>query len=251
MLNIRGLHVEREGKEILKGIDLEVGKGELHVVMGPNGAGKSTLASAASGHPFYEVTKGSIALDGDDITESAPEVRSRKGLFVSFQHPLEIPGVSTEEFLRTSLNEIRTYRGEDPMDAFDFEELLEAKRKTVGLTKDHMERSMNEGFSGGEKKRNEMLQLALLEPKVAILDEIDSGLDVDGVRTICESLQAIRAERPELSVLMITHYQRVLEYLTPDVVHILANGNIIKQGDATLAARIEKEGYDMLIQEHA
>lgn len=245
MLHIHQLHASVSGKEVLKGVNLHIKPGEIHAIMGPNGAGKSSLASVLAGREEYVVTKGDIKFRDKDLLAMAPEVRAREGLFLAFQYPVAIPGVSTEEFLRTSLNEIRKYRSEQPLDAFEFHDLVAAKLQSVSLREEFLERSMNDGFSGGEKKRNEVLQMLLLEPALCILDETDSGLDVDALKTVAAAIKSMRV--PDRSFLVITHYERVLAELEPDIVHIFHDGRIVKSGDRTLAERLEKEGYDAVI----
>lgn len=247
MLQIHQLHASVGGKEILKGVNLHIKLGEIHAIMGQNGAGKSSLASVLAGREEYNVTKGEIQFHGKDLLDMAPEVRAREGLFLAFQYPVAIPGVTTEEFLRTSLNEIRKYRGETPVDAFEFHDLVRPLLPKVQLTDAFLERPMNEGFSGGEKKRNEVLQMLLLAPRLCILDETDSGLDVDALKTVASSITSMRS--PERSFLVITHYERVLEELQPDVVHIFHEGRIAMEGDMSLAKRLEKEGYEAVLRE--
>lgn len=247
MLKIKNLHASIGDKEILRGLDLEVRPGEIHAIMGPNGAGKSTLSSVLVGHPAYEVTEGSIEFEGQDISELEPEERAHLGLFLSFQYPVEIPGVSMVNFMRASLNEIRKARGEEPISASDFLKLMKQKRELVELDSKLTSRSVNEGFSGGEKKRNEIFQMAMLEPKLAILDETDSGLDIDALRIVAGGVNALR--NPERSTIVITHYQRLLEYIKPDYVHVLHNGRIVRSGGAELALELEQKGYDWLKDE--
>lgn len=249
MLNIKNLKATIETdegeKEILKGIDLHVPAGEVHAIMGPNGAGKSTLSYVLAGREDYETTDGSVTLDGEDITEMDPEERAAAGLFLAFQYPIEIPGVAMSTFLKTSLNAIRKQREEDELDALDFLKLMKEKCKELGISDEMMKRSVNVGFSGGEKKRNEVLQMAMLEPKCAVLDETDSGLDIDALKTVASGVNAMRADNR--SFLVITHYQRLLDYIKPDVVHILADGKIVKSGGPDLAQQLEDEGYDAVI----
>lgn len=247
MLKIKNLHASIGDKEILRGLDLEVRPGEIHAIMGPNGAGKSTLSSVLVGHPAYEVTEGSIEFEGQDISELEPEERAHLGLFLSFQYPVEIPGVSMVNFMRASLNEIRKARGEEPISASDFLKLMKQKRELVELDSKLTSRSVNEGFSGGEKKRNEIFQMAMLEPKLAILDETDSGLDIDALRVVANGVNALR--NPERSTIVITHYQRLLDYIKPDYVHVLHDGRIVKSGGAELALELEAKGYDWLKDE--
>lgn len=248
LLNIKNLHaeIEDEGKQILKGLNLEVKAGEVHAIMGPNGAGKSTLASVVSGKDGYEVTKGSIDFDGKDILDMDPDVRAKEGLFLAFQYPVEIPGVSNINFLRTSLNEIKEYRGEEKITAKDFMAMVREKSKIVELDSKLASRAVNEGFSGGEKKRNEIFQMAMLDPKVAILDETDSGLDIDALRIVAAGVNKLKNENN--AVVVITHYQRLLDYIIPDFVHVLADGKIVKTGDKSLALELEEKGYDWLAE---
>lgn len=246
MLHIHQLYASVEGKEILKGVNLHIRPGEVHAIMGQNGAGKSSLASVLSGREEYKVTKGEVQFHGKDLLAMEPEVRAREGLFLAFQYPVAVPGVSTEEFLRTSFNEIRKYRGQTPMDVFDFHDIVREKMAIVGLREEFLDRAMNDGFSGGEKKRNEVLQMLLLEPSLCILDETDSGLDVDALKTVSKTINELRT--PERSFLVITHYDRVLEELAPDVVHIFHEGRIQRSGDIALAHQLEKEGYDAVLR---
>ncbi len=249
MLNISDLHVNVESKEILKGLNLEVKAGEVHAIMGPNGSGKSTLAHVLSGRDGYQVTKGSVEFDGKDLLELSPEERAREGVFLAFQYPVEIPGVNNAYMLKAALNAIRTHRGENELDAMDFMAFVKDKVKLVQLKEDLLQRSVNEGFSGGEKKRNEIFQMAVLEPKLAILDETDSGLDIDALKIVAEGVNALRT--PDRSMIMITHYQRLLNYIEPDFVHVLADGQIIKSGGKELALELEKRGYDWVREEAA
>ncbi len=249
MLSIKNLHASVEGKPILQGINLEIGKGEVHVLMGPNGSGKSTLSHVLVGNPKYEVTEGSVTFRGKDLLSLQPEDRAREGIFMSFQQPVEIPGVSMTNFLRAAVNAQRTYRGLEPMKATDFLKLLREKRKAVGLDAHFMNRGVNEGFSGGERKRNEIFQMAVLEPVFSILDETDSGLDVDALRIVAEGFNQLRT--PETSALVITHYQRMLDYLKPDFVHVLMNGRIVRSGKADLGYEIEEKGFDFIKPEEA
>jgi len=244
MLKIQDLKAEVQGKEILKGLNLEVGKGEVHAIMGPNGSGKSTLASVLAGKPDYEVTGGMIEFKGKDLTELKPEERAAEGIFLAFQYPIEIPGVSNINFLKTAVNEIRAYKGLDPMDAKSFLSRIKECQKLVEFDGKLTGRSLNEGFSGGEKKRNEIFQLAMLEPDLAILDETDSGLDIDALKIVAEGVNRLRSQ--DRSFLVITHYQRLLDYIVPDVVHVLYNGKIVKTGDKNLALELEAKGYDWL-----
>ena len=242
MLEIRDLHASINGKEILKGVNLMVRDGEVHVLMGQNGAGKSTLSNVIVGHPAYEVTQGSITFNGKDLLAMKPEERAHEGIFLSFQQPVEIPGVSMVNFMRSALNAKRKYQGLEPMPAGEFLKLAREKRKIVELDNKLANRSVNEGFSGGEKKRNEIFQMAMLEPTLSILDETDSGLDVDALRIVAEGFNKLRT--PQTSAIVITHYQRLLDYLKPDVVHVLINGQIVKTGGPGLASEIEKRGFD-------
>jgi Fe-S cluster assembly ATP-binding protein len=244
MLSIRNLHAAVEGKEILKGINLEVSTGEVHAIMGPNGSGKSTLAAVLAGRENYIVTEGEVRFAGKDLLEMAPEIRAREGLFLAFQYPVEIPGVSNINFLRTALNEIRTYRGLPALEAKEFLKLTKEKQQLVGFDAKLVNRSLNEGFSGGEKKRNEILQLSMLEPRLAILDETDSGLDIDAMRIVSDGVNQLRSGQN--AFILITHYQRLLEYIVPDVVHVLYDGRIVKSGDKELALELEEKGYDWL-----
>ncbi len=237
MLQIKNLHAEINGKEILKGVNLTVNKGEIHAIMGPNGSGKSTLASVITGNPAFEVTKGEIIYEGEDLLEMAPEERAGAGVFLSFQYPVEIPGVSMVNFMRSSINELRKYRGEEPISASDFLRLMREKKELVQMDSQLTNRSVNEGFSGGEKKRNEVFQLA-------ILDETDSGLDIDALRVVANGVNKLKS--PENASIVITHYQRLLEYIIPDFVHVLNDGKIIKTGDRSLAFELEEKGYDWL-----
>ena len=246
MLEIRNLHASINGKEILKGIDLTVKDGEVHAVMGLNGAGKSTLSNVIVGHPAYEVTEGTVTFNGKDLLALKPEERAHEGIFLSFQQPVEIPGVSMVNFMRAALNAKRQYQGLEPMSAGDFLKLMRQKRSIVELDSKLTSRSVNEGFSGGEKKRNEIFQMAMLEPTLTILDETDSGLDVDALRVVAEGFNKLR--RPESSAIVITHYQRLLDYLKPDVVHVLIDGRIVKTGGPDLAAEIENKGFDWIIK---
>lgn len=247
MLSIKNLHAGVEEKEILKGLNLEVKPGEVHAIMGPNGAGKSSLASVLSGRPNYEVTEGSVTLDGKDLLDMSPEDRAREGVFLAFQYPIEIPGVSNINFLKTAMNEIRTYKGLEPMTAKEFLTLSKEKQKLVEFDAKLVNRSLNEGFSGGEKKRNEIFQLAMLEPKLAILDETDSGLDIDALRIVSRGVNKLRNEKN--AFIIITHYQRLLDYIVPDFVHVLSDGKIVKTGDKKLALELEEKGYDWIKEE--
>ena len=241
MLKIEDLHVEVDGKPILKGINLEVKAGQVHAIMGPNGSGKSTLAYVLAGRDGYEVTKGRVLYKGQDLLEMAPEIRAAEGLFLGFQYPVAIPGVSNIYFLKAALNAIRKHRGEDPLDAIDFMKLSKEKAALVQLPDELTKRSVNDGFSGGEKKRNEIFQMAVLEPSLAVLDETDSGLDIDALKVVAEGVNSLRG--PKRAMLVITHYQRLLDYIVPDVVHVLIDGQIVRTGDKDLAKQLEKEGY--------
>jgi len=242
MLKIEDLHVEVGGKPILKGINLEIDAGQVHAIMGPNGSGKSTLAYVLAGREGYEVTKGTVTYKGKDLLEMAPEIRAAEGLFLGFQYPVAIPGVSNIYFLKAALNAIRKHRGEDPLDAIDFMKLSKEKAALLELPEQLTKRSVNDGFSGGEKKRNEIYQMAMLEPSLAVLDETDSGLDIDALKVVAEGVNALRS--PERAMLVITHYQRLLDYIIPDVVHVLIDGQIVRTGDKNLAKQLEKEGYN-------
>ncbi len=244
MLNIKNIHASVDGMEILKGLNLEVKAGEVHAIMGPNGAGKSTLASVLAGNEAFEVTEGSIELDGTDLLELETEDRAKEGVFLAFQYPVEIPGVSNINFLKNALNEIRAYRKQEPLSAKDFMARVREKSKLVQLDPKLASRSVNEGFSGGEKKRNEIFQMAMLEPKLAILDETDSGLDIDALRIVSEGVNKLRSK--ENAIIVITHYQRLLDYIVPDFVHVLADGKIVKTGPKELALELEEKGYDWL-----
>ncbi|MGF7232032.1 Fe-S cluster assembly ATPase SufC [Arachidicoccus sp.] len=248
MLSIKNLYAQVENKEILKGINLEVNAGEVHAIMGPNGSGKSSLASVLAGRENYEVTEGSATLDGKDLFDLSPEDRAREGLFLAFQYPVEIPGVSNINFLKTALNEIRSYRGLEPLDAKSFLKLTKERQQLVEFDAKLVNRSLNEGFSGGEKKRNEILQLAMLEPKLSILDETDSGLDIDALRIVANGVNKLRSSKN--AFVLITHYQRLLEYIVPDFVHVLYNGRIVKSGGKDLALELEEKGYDWIKEEN-
>jgi Fe-S cluster assembly ATP-binding protein len=244
MLSIHNLHVDVEGKNIINGLDLEVNKGEVHAIMGPNGSGKSTLANLLAGRNGYHAREGVVQLDGHDLLALEPEERAHLGLFLGMQYPVELPGVNNMTFLRTSLNAIRRARGENELDAVAFMKLVREKAKQVELDEKLLKRNVNEGFSGGEKKRNEILQMSLLEPRLAILDETDSGLDIDALRTISNGINALRD--PERSIILITHYQRLLDFIQPDYIHVLVNGNIVRSGDKSLATELEQKGYSWL-----
>lgn len=244
MLNIKNLQAKVEDKQILKGIDLQVNAGEIHAIMGPNGSGKSSLASVLTGRENFEVTGGEVLFDGKNLLEMSPEDRAREGLFLAFQYPVEVPGVSNINFLRTALNEIRAYHNEPPMEAKEFLRLTKEKQKLVEFDARLTNRSLNEGFSGGEKKRNEIFQLAMLNPKLAILDETDSGLDIDALRVVSSGVNKLRSDKN--AFIVITHYQRLLEYIVPDFVHVLYNGRIVKSGTKELALELEEKGYDWI-----
>ena len=244
MLKITNLQARVESKEILKGINLEVKAGEVHAIMGPNGSGKSTLASILAGRSDYEVTGGSVEFMGKDLLDMSPEDRAREGVFLAFQYPVEIPGVSTTNFLKTAVNEIRKYRGQDPMDAVTFLNLVKEKSKLVEIDPALLKRSLNEGFSGGEKKRNEVFQMAMLEPILAVLDETDSGLDIDALRIVANGVNKLKNK--DNAVIVVTHYQRLLDYIVPDFVHVLYNGRIVKSGTKELAFELEEKGYDWI-----
>lgn len=248
MLKIKNLHAKVDGqREILKGIGLTVNPGEVHAIMGPNGSGKSTLANVLSGRDGYTVTEGSVEFEGGDLLALSPEERAAKGVFLAFQYPVEIPGVNNSYFLRTALNSIRKHRGEEELDAFDFLALLKGKLKHVDMDEAFLSRFVNVGFSGGEKKRNEILQMLVLEPRLAILDETDSGLDIDALQTVASGVNALRSD--DKSIVVITHYQRLLDYIVPDFVHVLANGKIVKSGDKSLALELEAKGYGWITGE--
>lgn len=249
MLHIDNLHVsiEEEGTEILRGVNLNVNAGEIHAIMGPNGSGKSTLASVLAGKDGYEVTEGSVTFDGEDLLEMDADERARDGLFLAFQYPVELPGVSMSNFLRQAVNSVREHRGEDELSAVDFLKLMKERAALVNLDPSLKQRSVNEGFSGGEKKRNEIFQLAMLEPRLAILDETDSGLDIDALRIVSDGVNKLRSA--DRAYVVITHYQRLLEYIVPDFVHVLVDGKIVKSGDKNLALELESQGYDWLKEE--
>ncbi len=247
LLEIKDLHATVGDKEILKGIDLSVDAGEVHAIMGPNGSGKSTLAQVLAGHPAYQVTQGSVTFGGEDLLDMETEERAHAGLFLAFQYPVEIPGVTNAYFLRTSYNAIQKARGLEELDPIDFYDLLEQRLKVVDWGPEIMERAVNFGFSGGEKKRNEILQMAVLEPKLAVLDETDSGLDIDALRIVAKGVNALR--RPDSATLLVTHYQRLLNYIVPDRVHVLAGGRIVKSGGKELAHELEARGYEWIASE--
>lgn len=242
MLEIRDLHASVDGKEILKGINLSVKAGEIHAIMGPNGSGKSTLAQILAGHESYQVTQGEVIYQGKNLLEMSPEVRAREGIFLAFQYPIAIPGVSTAYFLKAAINEIRKSKGLDELDAMEFLEYLKEKAKLIEVDSSFTARPLNDGFSGGEKKRNEVLQMAVLEPTLAVLDETDSGLDIDALKIVAEGVNKLRS--PQRSSIVITHYQRLLNYIVPDYVHVLIGGQIVKSGDKELAFHLEEKGYD-------
>ena len=244
MLEIKNLHVKADGKEILRGIDLKVKAGEVHSIMGPNGSGKSTLAQVLAGRESYEITAGEVIYEGKDLLEMAPEVRARQGIFLAFQYPVEIPGVSNTYFLKAALNALRKERGEEEVDAMDFLALIKEKMKLLGIDETLIGRPVNEGFSGGEKKRNEIFQMAVLEPKLAILDETDSGLDIDALKIAADGVNSLRS--PERAFIVVTHYQRMLNYIVPDFVHVLYEGRIVKSGGKDLALELEEKGYSWL-----
>ena len=244
LLEIKNLHANVGGNEILKGIDLEVGLGEVHAIMGPNGSGKSTLAQVLAGRDVYNVTKGEVLYDGKDLLELDPEVRAREGIFLAFQYPVEIPGVNNTYFLRAALNAARKHRGQEELDAMDFLTIIKEKIKLLEMDETLLNRPVNEGFSGGEKKRNEIFQMAVLEPKLAIMDETDSGLDIDALRIVANGVNSLRGK--ERSIIVVTHYQRLLNYIVPDYVHVLSNGRIVKSGGKELALELEEKGYSWL-----
>ena len=244
MLEIRDLHASVDGNEILKGINLTIRKGEVHAIMGPNGSGKSTLAKVLAGHPSYVVTKGEVLFEGKNLLDLAPDERAREGIFLAFQYPLEIPGVSNAQFLRLAYNEKRKHLGEEELDPLEFKDLLKERAKIVEMDASFMTRAVNEGFSGGEKKRNEILQMAVLEPKLAVLDETDSGLDIDALRIVAGGVNKLR--NSENGIILVTHYQRLLNYIVPDYVHVLAGGRIVREGGKELALELEEKGYDWI-----
>ena len=244
MLKIKNLHASVEDTKILKGLNLEVKSGEVHAIMGPNGSGKSTLASVIAGREDYDVTDGEINFQGTDLGELGPEERSREGIFLAFQYPVEIPGVSTTNFMKTAVNQIRESKGEKPLDAVAFLKLMKEKMKLVNIRQDLLSRSINDGFSGGEKKRNEIFQMAMLNPKLSILDETDSGLDIDALKIVSNGVNALKSK--ENATVVVTHYQRLLDYIVPDFVHVLIDGKIVKSGDKNLALELEEKGYDWI-----
>lgn len=244
MLEIRDLHASVDGNPILKGINLTVKKGEVHAIMGPNGSGKSTLAKVLAGHPQYEVTKGEVLYEGKNLLELSPDERAREGIFLAFQYPVEVPGVSNAQFLRLAYNEKRKHLGEEELDPLEFKDLLTERARVVEMEPSFMSRSVNEGFSGGEKKRNEILQMAVLEPKLAVLDETDSGLDIDALRIVAGGVNQLRTE--DNAIILVTHYQRLLNYIVPDFVHVLAGGRIVREGGKELALELEEKGYDWI-----
>ena len=247
LLSVNNLHVSVEDTEILKGLSLDVNPGEVHAIMGPNGSGKSTLGNVLAGRDDYEVTEGSVSFDGEDLLEMDPEERTREGLFLAFQYPVELPGVSTHQFLRTAVNSVREHRGQDELSVGDFLKLMREKAAFVNLDPKLTQRSVNEGFSGGEKKRAEIFQMAMLDPRIAILDETDSGLDIDALRIVSDGVNKLRSE--DRAFVLITHYQRLLNYITPDKVHVLVGGRIVRSGGPELAEELEEKGYDWLIDE--
>ena len=249
MLEIKDLTGGLDGKEILKGVSLTINKGEVHSIMGPNGSGKSTLSKILAGHPGYEVTGGSVTFDGQNLLDKEPEERALSGLFLAYQYPVEVPGVSNAEFLRTAYNARQKFLGAEELDPLDFDEVLEEKMKLLGMDRKFAERSVNEGFSGGEKKKNEVLQMATLEPKLMVLDEIDSGLDIDALKVVADGVNQLM--NSESAQVIITHYQRLLDYIKPDVIHVFLDGRIVKTGDASLALELEEHGYDRFLAEAA
>jgi len=247
MLSIKNLQARVEGREILKGLNLEIGEGEVHAIMGPNGSGKSTLVQLLAGRDDYQVTGGGVQFLGRDLLELAPEERAREGIFLAFQYPVEIPGVNNTYLLKAALNALRKHRGEPELDAVEFLALIREKMKLMHMDQSFLNRGVNEGFSGGEKKRNEILQMAVLEPRLALLDETDSGLDIDALKIVANGVNSLRD--PSRSIVMVTHYQRLLDYISPDFVHVLSGGRIIRSGDKTLALELERRGYDWVMQE--
>src|SRR6476660_2633900 len=242
LLEVKDLHAGIDGKEILKGLNLEVNKGEVHAIMGPNGSGKSTLSKVLAGHPSYEVLSGTVTFEGKDLLELEPDERAREGVFMAFQYPVEVPGVSNSQFLRLAYNQKMKHAGGEELDPLEFNDYLKEKAKIVEMDPSFFKRSVNEGFSGGEKKRNEILQMAVLQPKLAILDETDSGLDIDALRIVAEGVNKLRSS--DNAIILVTHYQRLLNYIHPDVVHVLAGGKIVKEGGKELALELEEKGYD-------
>jgi Fe-S cluster assembly ATP-binding protein len=249
LLEVRGLTAKIDDRNILKGIDLTVRAGEVHAIMGPNGSGKSTLAKVLSGHPSYEVTGGEVLFEGGNLLELAPEARARAGLFLGFQYPIEVPGVTNSAFLRLAYNTVQGTRGKEELDPLEFDDLVRGKMKLLDIDPSFLERSLNAGFSGGEKKRNEILQMALLEPKLAVLDETDSGLDIDALRVVANGINKLHT--PDNGIVLVTHYQRMLNYIVPDYVHVIEGGRIIKTGDKSLALELEARGYDWVAREAA
>ncbi len=247
MLSIKNLKASVDGKQILKGLDLEIKAGEVHAIMGPNGSGKSTLANVIVGRDGYKIDSGEIIYEGKDLTEIEPEIRAREGIFMAFQYPVEIPGVNNVYLLKAAMNAIRKHRGEAELDAFEFLALIKEKMKVVNMKEELLNRAVNEGFSGGEKKRNEIFQMALLEPKLAILDETDSGLDIDALKIVASGVNGLRSE--DRAIVIVTHYQRLLDYIVPDYVHVLSDGKIIKSGGKELALELEEKGYDWVREE--
>ncbi|HGY2888773.1 Fe-S cluster assembly ATPase SufC [Morganella morganii] len=247
MLSVKDLHVSVEGNEILKGLSLDVKPGEIHAIMGPNGSGKSTLSATLAGREEYEIDSGSVTFKGKDLLELAPEDRAGEGIFLAFQYPVEIPGVSNQFFLQTAVNAVREYRGEEALDRFDFADFIEDKIELLNMPQDLLTRAVNVGFSGGEKKRNDIMQMAALEPSLCILDETDSGLDIDALKTVANGVNQLRS--PERAFIIVTHYQRILDYVKPDFVHVLYQGKIIKSGDFSLAKKLEEQGYGWLIDQ--
>ncbi len=247
MLEVKNLHVTVDNAKILKGIDFTVNAGEIHAIMGPNGSGKSTFAKVLAGHPAYEVTDGEVVYQGESLLEDEPDVRAQKGIFLAFQYPVEVPGVSNAAFLRQAFNSVRAARGEEELDPLQFDDHVRERLGLVDLSPEMLDRSVNVGFSGGEKKRNEILQMAILEPKLAILDETDSGLDIDALRTVAGGINKLHGD--DDAVVMVTHYQRLLNYITPDYVHVMVDGRIVKSGSKELALELEERGYDWVIEE--
>ena len=244
MLEIKNLHASIDNTKILKGLDLAVNSGEVHAIMGPNGSGKSTLASVIAGREDYDVTDGEINFQGNELSDIGPDERAREGIFLAFQYPVEIPGVSTTNFMKTAVNQIRESKGEKPLDAVEFLKLMKEKMKLVNIKQELLSRSINEGFSGGEKKRNEIFQMAMLDPKLSILDETDSGLDIDALKIVSNGVNALKSK--ENATVVVTHYQRLLDYIVPDFVHVLMDGKIVKSGDKNLALKLEEKGYDWI-----